>query len=174
MTEAGMAMSSLSEFRQRKVDAAVQSSPGGAPAPLPGGTVTFLLTDIEGSTRTWEDREGEMTDAVARHYEILDAAVAEHQGVRPLEQGEGDSLVAVTTHFKMGDIKRHVSFSSDRATFTSRFTRYGDLLTVTAILEDPVYLAKPAQWSGKWEYRPAMRHSNQKCDIEVARKFLQQ
>jgi hypothetical protein len=56
---------------------------------------------------------------------------------------EGDSLVAVTTHFKMGDIKRHVSFSSDRATFTTRFTRYGDLMTVTAILEDPVYLAEP-------------------------------
>jgi hypothetical protein len=49
----------------------------------------------------------------------------------------------VTTHFKMGDIKRHVSFSSDRATMTYRFTRYGDLLTVTGILEDPVYLAEP-------------------------------
>jgi hypothetical protein len=56
---------------------------------------------------------------------------------------EGDTLVAVTTHFKMGDIKRHTSFSSDRATFTQRFTRYGDLLSVTAILEDPVYLAEP-------------------------------
>jgi hypothetical protein len=41
-------------------------------------------------------------------------------------------------------------------------------------VEDPVYLAQPAQWSGKWEYRPTMRHSNQKCDVEVARKFLQQ
>ena len=56
---------------------------------------------------------------------------------------EGNTLTAVTTHFKMGDIKRHTSFSSDRATLTYRFTRYGDLLTVTGILEDPVYLAEP-------------------------------
>lgn len=56
---------------------------------------------------------------------------------------EGNTLTAVTTHFKMGDIKRHTSFSSDRATLTYRFTRYDDLLTVTGILEDPVYLAEP-------------------------------
>lgn len=56
---------------------------------------------------------------------------------------EGDTLTAFTTHFKMGDIKRHTSFSSDRATLTYRFTRRGDLLTVTGILEDPVYLAEP-------------------------------
>jgi hypothetical protein len=56
---------------------------------------------------------------------------------------EGDTLTAVTTHVKMGDIKRHTSFMSDRATLTYRFTRYGDLLTVTGILEDSVYLAEP-------------------------------
>ena len=56
---------------------------------------------------------------------------------------EGDTLTAVTTHFKMGDIKRHRGFSSDQATLTYRFNRHGDLLTVTGILEDPVYLAGP-------------------------------
>lgn len=56
---------------------------------------------------------------------------------------DGDTLTAVTTHFKMGDIKRHTSFSSDRATLTYRFTRRDNLLTLTGILEDPVYLAEP-------------------------------
>ncbi len=56
---------------------------------------------------------------------------------------EGDTLTAVTTHFKLGDIKRHRGFSSDRATLTYRFNRHGDVLTVTGILEDPVYLAEP-------------------------------
>ena len=56
---------------------------------------------------------------------------------------DGDTLTVVTTHIKLGDIKRHTSFSSDRATITYRFTRHGDLLTVTGILEDPVYLAEP-------------------------------
>jgi hypothetical protein len=56
---------------------------------------------------------------------------------------EGDTLTAVNTHFKLGDIKRHRGFSSDRATLTYRFHRQGDLLTVVGILEDPVYLAEP-------------------------------
>jgi hypothetical protein len=56
---------------------------------------------------------------------------------------DGDTLTVVTTHIKLGDIKRHTSFSSDRATLTYRFTRRGDIMTVTGILEDPVYLAEP-------------------------------
>ena len=60
---------------------------------LPVGTVTFMLTDVEGSTRLWESAPEAMSVAVARHYELLDAAVALHGGVRPLEQGEGDSVV---------------------------------------------------------------------------------
>jgi predicted ATPase/DNA-binding CsgD family transcriptional regulator len=61
---------------------------------LPAGTVTFLLTDIEGSTRLWSEFPEAMPDAVARVYGILDQAVAAHGGVRPVEQGEGDSVVA--------------------------------------------------------------------------------
>jgi hypothetical protein len=56
---------------------------------------------------------------------------------------EGDALTVVTTHMKLGDLKRHRSFSSDRATLTYRLVRHGDFLTVTGILEDPVYLAEP-------------------------------
>src|SRR5581483_3978828 len=61
---------------------------------LPAGTVTFLLTDIEGSTRLWEASPQEMAEAVPAHYELLAAAVSSHGGVRPVEQGEGDSVVA--------------------------------------------------------------------------------
>ena len=63
--------------------------------PLPTGLVTFLLTDIEGSTQAWQTAPDEMTAIVSRHYQILDAAVATRGGVRPQEQGEGDSIVAV-------------------------------------------------------------------------------
>ena len=42
---------------------------------LPSGTVTFLFTDIEGSTRLWEKYPRAMTAALARHDEILRAAV---------------------------------------------------------------------------------------------------
>src|SRR3954453_3880636 len=61
---------------------------------LPTGTVTFLLSDIEGSTRLWESGPEAMQLAVPAHYEILADAVGRHGGVRPVEQGEGDSVVA--------------------------------------------------------------------------------
>jgi predicted ATPase/class 3 adenylate cyclase len=64
---------------------------------LPVGTVTFLLTDVEGSTRLWEDRADSMGAAVGRHYEILSEAIAANGGVRPVEQGEGDSVVGAFT-----------------------------------------------------------------------------
>ena len=64
---------------------------------LPVGTVTFLLTDVEGSTRLWESAPQATRIAIARHYEVLDAAISRHGGVRPVEQGEGDSVVAAFT-----------------------------------------------------------------------------
>src|SRR3954471_17153313 len=60
---------------------------------LPTGTVTFLLTDIEGSTRLWEAGADETAVSVARHYDLLNSAIVLHGGVRPVEQGEGDSVV---------------------------------------------------------------------------------
>jgi predicted ATPase/class 3 adenylate cyclase/DNA-binding CsgD family transcriptional regulator len=61
---------------------------------LPAGTVTFLLSDIEGSTRLWQDEPETMARAVPEHYALLEEVVARHGGVRPVEQGEGDSIVA--------------------------------------------------------------------------------
>src|SRR5262245_36258736 len=60
---------------------------------LPTGMVTLLLADVEGSTRLWESQSKEMAAAVARLDEVLAELVAQHQGVRPVEQGEGDSFV---------------------------------------------------------------------------------
>ena len=42
---------------------------------LPSGTVTFLFTDIEGSTRLWERDRTAMAAAVERHLVLLDAAI---------------------------------------------------------------------------------------------------
>jgi len=43
----------------------------------------------------WEADRAAMAAAIVRHYEILDGAVRARGGVRPVEQGEGDSVVAV-------------------------------------------------------------------------------
>ena len=80
-----------------RIDAGVDASPLNwgelAMSELPTGTVTLLLADVEGSTRLWETQPDVMTDAVARLDQTLTDAVAEHGGVRPVEQGEGDSFV---------------------------------------------------------------------------------
>ena len=47
---------------------------------LPSGTVTFLFTDIEGSTRLWEQYAEAMRQALARHDAILREAIARHHG----------------------------------------------------------------------------------------------
>jgi predicted ATPase/class 3 adenylate cyclase/DNA-binding CsgD family transcriptional regulator len=60
---------------------------------LPTGTVTLLLADVEGSTRLWETQPEEMAAAVARLDRILPETIAANDGVRPVEQGEGDSFV---------------------------------------------------------------------------------
>ena len=60
---------------------------------LPTGTVTLLLADVEGSTQLWESQPEEMSAAVARLDRALTDLVAAHDGVRPVEQGEGDSFV---------------------------------------------------------------------------------
>ncbi|MDT5367704.1 MAG: hypothetical protein QOC62_2135 [Mycobacterium sp.] len=61
---------------------------------LPTGTVTLLLADVEGSTRLWETQPEVMTAAIARLNLVVCEVVAAHDGVRPVEQGEGDSFVA--------------------------------------------------------------------------------
>jgi predicted ATPase/class 3 adenylate cyclase len=48
---------------------------------LPSGTVTFLFTDIEGSTALWERERQAMAAAVDRHIALLDAAIQAHGGV---------------------------------------------------------------------------------------------
>ena len=60
---------------------------------LPTGTVTLLLADVEGSTRLWETQPDAMKVAVERLDQTVSDAVAAHHGVRPVEQGEGDSFV---------------------------------------------------------------------------------
>ena len=42
---------------------------------LPSGTVTFLFTDIEGSTKHWEQHPEAMKSALAKHDSILREAI---------------------------------------------------------------------------------------------------
>src|SRR5262249_39906514 len=49
-------------------------------ATLPTGTITFLFTDIEGSTKRWEIHPEEMSSALVRHDTILRASIEANGG----------------------------------------------------------------------------------------------
>ncbi len=89
---------------------------------------------------------------------------------------EEDTLVADTANFKEhplglstsglpGSTKKHV-------TERFRLGQGGKVLMYSGVVEDPVYLTRPVEWSGQWQYRPNMPHSNEKCDLTVAHKYL--
>src|SRR5262245_3123093 len=64
--------------------------PSAAPAPsLPTGTITFLFTDIEGSTSRWEQHPQAMRLALAQHDRLLRETIAAHAGVVFKMVGDG-------------------------------------------------------------------------------------
>src|ERR1700756_919444 len=90
-------LASMSDIDPRVDLTSLDWSELGVSALLPTGTATLLLADVEGSTRLWETQPEEMTAAFARLDHALGDIVAAHEGVRPVEQGEGDSFVAAFT-----------------------------------------------------------------------------
>ena len=87
-------LASMSEIDPRADTPLVDWSELSVSGLLPTGTVTLLLADVEGSTRLWETQPEEMTAAIARLNQTVSEIIAAHDGVRPVEQGEGDSFVA--------------------------------------------------------------------------------
>ena len=52
-------------------------------------TITFLFTDLEGSTRLWEAHPQAMQGALARHDAIVEAAIEAHRGEVVKKTGDG-------------------------------------------------------------------------------------
>jgi predicted ATPase/class 3 adenylate cyclase len=71
-------------------------------AELPSGTVTFLFTDLEGSTRLWEQHRDAMQAALARHDEILREAVETNKGIIVKSTGDGIHAVFGSAHDALG------------------------------------------------------------------------
>jgi predicted ATPase/class 3 adenylate cyclase len=55
----------------------------------PSGVVTFLFTDVEGSTRRWENDANAMRAALAAHDEVLRSAIEAHGGFLFKHTGDG-------------------------------------------------------------------------------------
>src|SRR5262245_9582417 len=64
----------------------------------PSGTLTFVFTDIEGSTRLWEQFPQPMHQARLRQIQLIASFVQAHHGTLLREHGEGDSTFSVFPH----------------------------------------------------------------------------
>jgi len=72
---------------------------------------------------------------------------------------QGNTLTTYTTHIKSGYLRRNGVPTSDQATVTEHFMRHGDILTITAIINDPVYLTEPYVLSRSWQLDPQAQMS---------------
>ena len=69
---------------------------------LPSGTVTFLFTDVVGSTRLWEEHAAEMHDVLVRHDEIVRHAIESRGGYVVKTTGDGADAAFATAHDAIG------------------------------------------------------------------------
>ncbi len=78
---------------------------------------------------------------------------------------EDDVLTAYTTHMRAGIIRRNGAPSSDQATMTTRFFRHGEYLTVTARVDDPIFLTDPYYLTRTFQLtiEPPLRTVGQPC-----------
>lgn len=70
---------------------------------------------------------------------------------------DGNMLTITTTHLKPNYIRRNGVARSARATLVEHWTRHGDYLTITSVLEDPVFLTEPLVRSQSWFLDPGQR-----------------
>ena len=137
---------------------------------LPAGTVTFLFTDLEGSTRLWEEHPEAMKGALARHDEILRVAVAANGGTTVKTTGDGVHAAFPTAHDALSaelEIRGNLAAQSFDATGPLR-VRMG-AHTCEAELRDGDYYgsgvnaartspATRSERSHARRYEPATRH----------------
>ena len=102
--------------------------------PVSGATISWTIG-------AWEDRAATTIWMDGRSHPSSNAPHT--RGGFTTGTWEGTTLVAYTTHIKAGALRRNGAPSSDRTTITARFVRHGDLLTVLAIVDDPIYLTEP-------------------------------
>jgi hypothetical protein len=102
--------------------------------PATGATIAWKIG-------AWEDR-GTMTIWMDGRPHPSALAPHDHDGFTT-GVWSGDRLTAFTTHMRAGYLRRNGAPLSDQATLTMHFLPHGNLLTIVAITEDPVYLSEP-------------------------------
>lgn len=88
---------------------------------------------------------------------------------------DGDALVVESTNFQEHSMGLTMNIPGSRQKhLLERFelSEDGKQMLYSGTITDPVYLQEAVTWSSSWVYRPEMSHSNESCDLEAARRFL--
>jgi predicted ATPase/class 3 adenylate cyclase len=104
-----------------------------ASAQVPAGTVTFLFTDLEGSTRLWQERPNAMHDALARHDELLRHAIETHAGFVVKTMGDGFHAAFAAAHQAL-----EAAVAAQRAIEAEPWTETGPLHVRMGVHSGPV------------------------------------
>ncbi len=111
---------------------------------LPSGTVTFLFSDIEGSTKLWEQRPDEMRTALARHDALMRHAIENNDGV--VFKTVGDAFCAAfatAPNALAAAVDAQCAFSAEAAPGTVALRVRMALHTGTAEVRDNDYFGQP-------------------------------
>src|SRR5215212_6187376 len=95
---------------------------------LPSGTVTFLFTDIEGSTARWEQDRAAMATAVDRQLTILQGLITAHHGVLYKTVGDGTQAA-----FGTAEDALRAALASQRAILAEDWGEIGPLTVRMAL-----------------------------------------
>ena len=79
----------------------------------------------------------------------------------------GNTLKVTTTHLKDGYLKRGGPQTSDLYTMTEYLTRHDDILTITTVVDDPVYLDEPYVQSTTYVYDPTASVQMETCNASA-------
>ena len=82
-------------------------------------------------------------------------------------QWVGNTLKVTTTHLKDGYLKRGGPQTSDLYTMTEYLSRHDDILTITTVVDDPVYLDEPYVQSTTYVYDPTASVQMETCNASA-------
>ena len=114
----------------------------------PTGTVTFLFTDIEGSTRRWDRQRAAMKRALERHDALLQSAIVQHGGhvFKTVGDAFHAAFASATDAVAAAVAARRAVHAEDWSAFSSDFAQLGvrmALHTGAAELRDGDYFGPP-------------------------------
>ena len=136
-------------------------------SPVPTGTVTFLFTDIEGSTRLWQLHPDAMKSALARHHVLLQRAIESNGGY--VFQIIGDAFCAA---FHTGSEGVAAALAAQRALITEPWGETGPIRVRMAVHTGTVDVRVGEHKSGEYLSGLALSHTARLLSVAYGGQIL--